>query len=118
MQVGWCHDWSEPVLIKENKFFETETYEEIDNISLDDLSLIIDIDDTAEFYISTPDDGYIILQSNPIKIITTNLEEVNMYPFSSVHPLHNDYSHEMFERLDNLADKEFSLENDELIAAA
>lgn len=118
MKLGWCHELSQVIFIDKNGAYDPETSEVIDDITETDLSEVIEVNEPVDFYLHTPDSGYIILHCNPMRIIYSNLAEIAMYPISGVYPLNNTYSKEMFNQLDELANKEMSLENDPVLAAA
>lgn len=96
MEVAWCEELCEPVIVTD----------------------VVKLDETPDIYIRTPDAGYIILSVCPLKIMKTNIQEVAMYPISSVHMLSDKCPDELLHRFETLAINECALENDEVIAEA
>jgi hypothetical protein len=99
MEIGWSDLHSGPIII-------------------DELTERVKITEKAHYYVRTEDDGFIILSRDPIKIIHTNLAEVDIYPIISVHELTDDPPDEIFDRLETLAEDCLALENDPVIAKA
>lgn len=99
MEVGWSDLHNTPIII-------------------DELTKRVQITEKADIYVRTEDNGFIILALNPLRIIHSNLEDVDIYPIQSIHELCDNSHGEIFDRLEILADNQLSLVNDLVIANA
>ena len=99
MEVGWSDLHNTPIII-------------------DELTERVQITEKADIYVRTEDNGFILLALNPLKIVHTNLEDVDIYPIQSIHELSDNSHGEIFDRLEVLAEDQLSLVNDPVIASA